>query len=181
MPEPPAGGTAGGDVAGRLFGRAMLLANVAATIWILLLMVLVVADVIGRNAFLSPIAGVPEMIEVSIVGIVFLQAAHTHREGQMVRSDGLLGLLRRRRPRAAAALDLMAQLAGCAMASVLAGAVLPRMIRAFERGEMQGISGHFTLPVWPLLLIVVMGSAFLAASFLIAGAGALRRLRRPVR
>ena len=54
----------------RLLGFVMSLTNVVATTWILLLMVLIVADVVGRNAFLSPIAGVPEMVKYSIVGIV---------------------------------------------------------------------------------------------------------------
>ncbi len=181
MSEAPECRTIVGGLAERLLGRTTLLANVAATAWILVLMALIVADVVGRNAFLSPIAGVPEMIEVSIVAIVFLQVAHTHRESQMVRSDGLPGVLRRRWPRAAAGLDLLAQTAGCAVASVLAVAVWPRMVRAFERGEMQGISGHFTLPVWPLLLIVAVGSGFLAVSFMLSAGSAARRLRRPVR
>jgi len=161
----------------RLLGLPMSLANVLATAWILLLMLLIVADVVGRDAFLSPIAGVPEMVKFSIVGIVFLQVAHTHRLGRMIRSDGLLALLARSRPRLAAAGDLFAQLAGAAMALVLASAVWPRALRAFERGEIEGIPGHFTLPVWPFLLIVVVGSGLLAVSFLVSAADAARRLR----
>lgn len=146
----------------------MSAANVAATVWILLLMVLICADVIGRNAFLSPIAGVPEMVKLSILGIVFLQVAHTHRRGEMIRSDGLLGLALRRRPRLGAAMDLVAQLAGVVVAGLLVWAVWPKAVRAFERGEMEGIAGHFQMPVWPFLGLIAGGAALLALSFAIA-------------
>jgi TRAP-type mannitol/chloroaromatic compound transport system permease small subunit len=163
----------------RLPAAVMSFANVVATTWILLLMVLIVADVVGRNAFLSPIAGVPEMVKYSIIGIVFLQVAHTHWKGQMIRSDGLLAMAARTRPRLAASLDLAAQLAGAAFTFLLAWAVWPRMVRAFQRGEMEGVSGHFTLPVWPFFLIIVIGAALLGLSFILSSADALRRIRRP--
>ena len=160
----------------RLLGFVMSLTNVVATTWILLLMVLIVADVVGRNAFLSPIAGVPEMVKYSIVGIVFLQVAHTHWKGQMIRSDGLLALMGERRPRLAAGFDLVAQLVGVGFTADLAWAVWPKVIRAFERGEMEGVSGHFTMPVWPFLAIIVIGSVLLSLSFLLSAAIAARRL-----
>lgn len=160
----------------RLADAIMSAANVAATLWILLLMVLICADVIGRNAFLSPLAGVPEMVKFSILGIVFLQVAHTHRSGEMIRSDGLLGLLTRRAPRMGAALDLVAQLAGVAVSLLLAWAVWPKAVRAFERGEMEGIAGHFQMPVWPFLGLISLGSALLALSFAIAAVAAARRV-----
>lgn len=164
----------------RLLGFVMSLTNVLATTWILLLMVLIVADVVGRNAFLSPIAGVPEMVKYSIVGIVFLQVAHTHWKGQMIRSDGLLTLVAQRRPRLAAGFDLVAQTVGVGFTAALAWAVWPKMIRAFERGEMEGVSGHFTMPVWPFLAIIVLGSVLLALSFVLsAGIAAHRLAARP--
>lgn len=163
-------------LAQRIANGIMSAANVAATAWILLLMVLILSDVIGRNAFLAPIAGVPEMVKYSIVGIVFLQVAHTHRKGELIRSDGLLGLLIQRAPRAGAALDLVAQLAGVAVSLMLAWAVWPKATRAFERGEMEGIAGHFQMPVWPFLTIVTLGSVLLAVSFLISAVHAARKV-----
>lgn len=169
-------GPGAGGLAARVAGGIMSAANVTATVWILLLMGLILADVIGRNAFLAPIAGVPEMVKYSIVGIVFLQIAHTHRHGQMVRSDAVLGLLMQRRPRIGALLDLVTQLAGVAVALMLARAVWPKAVRAFERGEMEGIAGHFQMPVWPFLAIVAGGAALLALSFLITAVQAARKV-----
>lgn len=163
----------------RALGAVMSLANVVATTWILLIMALVVADVIGRNAFLHPIAGVPEMVKYSIVGIVFLQVAHTHWKGQMIRSDGLVKIVMRTRPRLAACFDFAAQIIGAGFTFLLARAVWPHTVRAYERGEMEGVTGHFTMPVWPFLLIIAGGSALLGMSFLLSAAIALRRIRNP--
>ncbi|MBR9762017.1 MAG: TRAP transporter small permease [Rhodobacteraceae bacterium] len=152
-------------------------ANVVATLWILGLMVLIVCDILGRETLGHPIAGVPEMVKFSIVGIVFLQISHTHRKGEMIRSDGILGMVRGRWPRAALALELLAQLCGAAFAGALAWAVWPKVVRAFERGEMEGVQGHFTLPVWPFLFLIVLGSVLLAASFLLTAAAELQKHR----
>lgn len=158
----------------------MSLANVVATAWILVMMVLLLGDILGRDLFGAPIAGVPEMVKFSIVGIVFLQVAHTHRKGEMIRSDGLLGVIAAARPRVGALLDLLAILAGAGVSFLLAWAVLPKALRAYDRGEMEGIAGHFQMPLWPFLTIVAVGSALLALSFLIDLPDAARRLRGKV-
>ncbi|WP_417681788.1 TRAP transporter small permease subunit [Roseibium sp.] len=173
--------TAGRDKPGRLTRLAdgvMAAANVTATAWILVIMVLILGDVLGRNLFLHPIAGVPEMVKFSIVGIVFLQISHTHRRGEMIRSDGILGLVSERRPRLGAAMDLGAQLCGVAMSLALAWAVWPKATRAFRRDEMEGIAGHFQMPVWPFLVIVTFGSLLLALSFALEAARAAKRMQR---
>ncbi|CUH64669.1 TRAP-type C4-dicarboxylate transport system, small permease component [Thalassovita gelatinovora] len=156
----------------------MRVANVVATLWIFGLMVLIVTDILGRELFGHPIAGVPEMVKYSIVGIVFLQIAHTHRAGQMIRSDGILGMIRKVRPRLAAAMDLAAQICGAGFAATLGWAVWPKAVRAYERGELEGISGHFTMPVWPFLGLIVLGSALLSVSFLMSAAAALQQARK---
>ncbi|MAY85894.1 MAG: C4-dicarboxylate ABC transporter permease [Pseudooceanicola sp.] len=172
--------TSGVGVRGRLDQVAdvvMGAANVVATLWILWLMVLIVSDVIGRETIGQPIAGVPEMVKFSIVGIVFLQIAHTHRKGEMIRSDGILGMVRARWPRAGLAMDLFAQLCGAAFASTLAWAVWPKVIRAYERGEMEGVQGHFTMPVWPFLFLIVLGAILLAVSFLLTATAEFKEYR----
>ena len=83
--------------------------NALGSVWIIGLMLLICADIVMRSFFSSPIAGVAEMVAFSIVGIVFLQLAHTLRTGSLTRSDLLLGYLARRVPglhRAALALFL---------------------------------------------------------------------------
>ena len=55
-----------------------------------LLSFVVVADVIGRVAFNSPLKGTPEMVSISIVMICFLQAGYAIRSGGMINADFLL-------------------------------------------------------------------------------------------
>ena len=155
----------------------MTLANVAATVWILMIMVVILADVLGRELFLKPLAGVPEMVKYSIVGIVFLQIAHTHRRGEMIRSDGILTYVGEWRPRIAAGMDLFSQIAGMVLSLCLAWAVWPKAMKALSRGEMEGVQGHFQMPVWPFLAIVALGSVLLALSFLLSAIKAYHNLR----
>lgn len=162
----------------RAFSAVAAGANAISTAWILALMALVVADVFLRNAFLMPIPGVPEIVKYSIVGIVFLQIAHTHEIGAMIRSDGLLELLGVSRPRLAAGMDTVAQAAGFVFTLLLAWSAWPRMMRAIERGEAAGTQGHFLMPVWPFYAIIIGGSLLLALSFAFALSDSLRRLSR---
>ena len=74
--------------------------NVCGSLLIFALMVLIVVDVLGRNLAGAPLPGVPEMVALSIVAIVFLQSPQTLRAGRMPRSEALLSVLERRAPRA---------------------------------------------------------------------------------
>ena len=69
--------------------------NIAGTLLIVAVMLLVNADVIGRGAFDAPVSGVPEMVSMSIVAIVFLQIAQTFRTGRLTRTELLLGGLQK--------------------------------------------------------------------------------------
>jgi hypothetical protein len=72
--------------------------NSVGSVWIFVLMVLINADAFGRTLFNAPINGVPEMIELSIVGIVFLQMGDALRNGRLTRSDGFFNLALTRLP-----------------------------------------------------------------------------------
>ena len=50
--------------------------------WIFVLMVVINVDVIGRTLFTKPLPGVPELVRLSIVAIVFLQIGSTLRAGR---------------------------------------------------------------------------------------------------
>ena len=54
------------------FGRLTSGMNAVGGIWIVLLVLLVVGDVVGREAFNNPITATKEMVQLSIPGIVFL-------------------------------------------------------------------------------------------------------------
>ena len=57
------------------------------TVWIFALIFLINADIVGRALFNSPVKGVPELVALSIVGIVYLELATTLRANRFVRSE----------------------------------------------------------------------------------------------
>lgn len=140
--------------------------NSVGTLWIFVLMLAVNADVAGRTLFNSPVPGVPEFGRLSIVGIIFLQLAHTLRSGRLTRADGLLRMAQRRWPRFVAGLEVGFSLAGAMLFAVLVYGSYRPFLRAFASGEYAGVEGYVTFPTWPVRLIIVVGCALAAIQFL---------------
>ena len=67
--------------------------NIIGTLLIVSVMILVNSDVIGRGLFNAPISGVPEIVSMSIVAIVFLQVAQAFRKGRLTRSEAFLNFI----------------------------------------------------------------------------------------
>ena len=88
-----------------LFRRLTAVLAGAGSVWIVLVMFLVCADVAGRYLMNRPIEGVAELVALSIVGIVFLQLAHTLSVERFIRSDVFILPLLQRKPRAGYALQ----------------------------------------------------------------------------
>ena len=141
--------------------------NSIGTLWIFALMIVISLDVIGRTAFNSPLPGVLELVRLSIVGIVFIQLGHTLRAGRMTRADNLLQLLQRRWPRAGYGLQALFGLAGTALFAVLFYASYPFLLRSWASGEYAGIEGYITYPVWPVRLIILVGSVCAGLQYLL--------------
>jgi len=150
------------------FGTVSAGLDALGTVWIFALMVLIVADVVGRTVFLAPIPGVTELVKLSIVGIVFLQVGHTLRAGRITRTDMMIGRLRRRMPRVGHAVEVVFHLAGATVFALIFEASLPFFERSITAGENVGTHGYFVAPVWPVRLIILVGSAVAALEFLIA-------------
>ena len=115
---------------------AELLAAIG-TLWILALMLLVVADVVGRNFLDAPITGVAEFASRSVASIVFLTLAAAICAGRMTRSDFVPRLLGSRAPGLVKALDV-----GNALLGVLlfAGLAVIYKLAKRPRGLMRGNS-----------------------------------------
>jgi TRAP-type C4-dicarboxylate transport system permease small subunit len=159
MADPAGGRTA--------FGRLVALLAAIGTAWILALMALICADVVGRWAFDAPILGVAEMVQFSIVGIVFLQLPQTLRAGALTRADALFGPLAAARPRIAAALQLAYDLVGAALFALILFATWPLAEQAFAGREFYGSTGVVQIPTGPLKVIIIIGSAALVVQFLL--------------
>lgn len=159
----------------RLLDWLTRFSNICGTMLILALMVLIGADVLGRNLFGAPISGVPELVSLSIVVIVFLQAPNALKEEKLTRSTALADALTRKWPRTARALETLFDLIGIGVIGTIFYASWPLFTRAWDRGDFVGAIGDFTAPTWPVKAMILVGSAILVLQF---AARILRRYRR---
>jgi tripartite ATP-independent transporter DctM subunit len=97
------------------------------------------------------------MVSLSLVASVFLQLGHAVLHGRLMRVEMLIGPLERARPAAAQAwLALFAAL-GLGMLLATAIGALPRFLGAWSTAEFAGVEGIFTIAVWPIKLVIVVG------------------------
>jgi TRAP-type C4-dicarboxylate transport system permease small subunit len=166
---PPPGSSQGssGVLSGfdRTFGKLTSGMNMIGTIWIVVMTVLVVADVIGLNFFRQSVPAVKEFIQLSIPGIVFLQLANTLREDRHVSSDIFINKLRNRSPRVASFTYGIFNLIGMGLMIFLAWRIYPKALQAYSENFTRGHEGLLTLPEWPSMALVVVGSAIMGIQY----------------
>src|SRR5436190_15334792 len=133
---------------GRAFAMFVTGMNGAGVVWVFALMFLITADIIGRAAFDHPIAGVTEMVSLSLVACVFLQLGHAVLRGRLMRVEMVLEPLERRRPSVAAAWHAVLAAVGVAVLVVMARGAWPDLTRAWRTAEFAGVEGLYKIPVW---------------------------------
>lgn len=141
--------------------------NAVGTLWIMALMLLINADVIGREFFSAPVRGTSELIELSIVGIVFMQLGHTLMVNRMTRSDLIIGALLASRKRAGHLLQALFHLAGAVVLGLIFWGSISPFVDAVEIGDYVGAAGDFTAPTWPIKLIILIGSFVTMLQYLV--------------
>jgi TRAP-type C4-dicarboxylate transport system permease small subunit len=146
--------------------------NAVGSAWVAALTLLICADILGRVLFKFPLVGVPEIVKVSIVAIVWLQIPHTLKTGGHLRSDVLLRFLS---GRSRAAVDLFSYLLGALIFGLLVYSGWDTMIQAWEMGEFEG-ELPVRVPTYPLRSIVLLGAGLTALQFALMAAEAVRRL-----
>jgi len=160
------------------FHRLVQGLNALGTVWIIALMLLINADIIGRTGFNAPVRGVTELISLSIVGIVFLQLGDTLRSGRFTRADMLLDWLKQRHPAGAAGLQALYHLLGALLMAVILWAAWAPLLESIRIREYVGALGDFTAPVWPVRLIMLVGLVVTALTFVFLALDDLRRAWR---
>lgn len=159
-----------------------VLATVAAilssigTAWIGALMLLIVADVIGRNFLDAPITGVSEVAARSVVAIVFLQVSAAILQRRLTRADFLLRRLEGASPRTLSLFEALFSLAGAIVFALIVWASWPKLASAWASAEFFGVQGVFTIPTWPFRLITVAGAALASLAALYVAQDELRKL-----
>ena len=138
--------------------RATRTLNIWAAAWMAFLGVIIVVDVTGRAFFNRPIAGVPEVVAASLVGIAFLQLPYAILSGTMLRTTVLRDNLK---PAARKAVEVIGLLLGAGFFGVLIYAEWEPMVTSFATLEYEGGEG-FHVPVYPVHA-VIMASAIVSA------------------
>ena len=150
-----------------------LLAVAAAIIF--LLSFLVVADVIGRGLFNSPVKGTPEIVSMSIVIICFLLAAYAVQSGGMLRTDVVVGMFGRR---GHAFADLASGVLGAAFFILIVWGSFEPALHSWVSNEFEG-EGALRVPVWPARFVVMAGAALVVAIYLGQAVLAFFAMMRP--
>lgn len=146
--------------------------NVLGSVLILGLIVLVGLDVAGRNLLGLPVRGVPEIVSLSIVAIVFLQIPQALRKGRMSRTEAMDDFSTAFMPSLGPILRTVFDLISMFLMGVVVWATWPMLVKSVVRGEFIGALGNFTAPTWPIRFAVLVGGTMLFLQF---GASIWRR------
>jgi TRAP-type C4-dicarboxylate transport system permease small subunit len=149
-------------------GRVAEVLAAIGTLWIFALMLLVVADVVGRNFLNAPITGVAEFASRSVASIVFLTLASAICSGRMTRSDFVPRLFGARAPGLVRALEVGNALLGVLLFAALAMIGWPELTRSWQGNEYFGVQGVVTMAAWPFRALLVGGAALASLAYLLA-------------
>ena len=117
--------------------------NVAGTFLIIFVMVIVNIDVIGRELFLVPVAGVPMMVSMSIVAIVFLQTPQTFKEGRLTQNSTILDSIGKKRPVTKLSIEIISGAAAFYLILQIFLATVPLFNIAWVRNTYEVTIGDF--------------------------------------
>lgn len=126
-----------------------------ASLMILVVMVAVVADVLGRLIFNSPVVGVMEIVKMAIPIIAFFMFPWATHEFRHVRSTIFYG----RMPMSTRIiLDVIFYGMGALFFALIVRGSWPELLQAIKIGEFEG-EGSLRVATWPTRLLIVVSSA----------------------
>lgn len=146
-------------------------ANAVGTIVVMLMVLIVNYDVIARSVFGQPFLGAVEVVQFSMVLIVFLQLPDVIRVGRLTRSDGFLLLLDNRRPRAAQIQRRVIDAMSALFMLIISIAMWPEFVEMWESQDFFGVPGVFTAPWWPIKLVIFLSACLCTVHFALKAVG----------
>ncbi|MBY6117178.1 TRAP transporter small permease [Mameliella alba] len=141
------------------------------------LMLLIVADVIGRNLLDLPITGVAEIAARTVVAIVFLQVPAAILQRRLTRADFLVRRIGKSSPATVSILEALFCLAGAVVFALIVWASWPKLVSAWGSSEFFGVQGIWTIPTWPFRGITVLGAAIAALAALYRAGQELKAMK----
>lgn len=151
----------------RVANTLAIASNALGTLVVLALVVVLNVDVILRGLFSAPLKGTYEMVQFSVVLIVFLQLADVVRVDRLTRSDGFLNLLHNKRPGLTASLRRIINAVSAIFMGLIAYITFPEFLHMWQTQDYFGVPGLFTLPWWPVKLVIAFGTALSCVIFAI--------------
>lgn len=148
-------------------GRLAISANIAGTLAVLALVAVVNFDVVARGVFNQPFMGAVEVVQFSMVLIVFLQLPDVVRVNRLTRSDGFLVVLSRRAPRLTAVLTHIIEIVSAVFMALIAIAIWPEFVDMWQTRDYFGVPGVFTAPWWPIKLVIFLSAALCVVVFVL--------------
>lgn len=141
--------------------------NALGTLVVLALVVVLNVDVIARGVYSAPLKGTYELVQFSVVLIVFLQLADVVRVDRLTRSDGFLNLMHNRRPTLTTNLRRIINALSAIFMGLIAYITFPELLHMWDTQDFFGVPGLFTLPWWPVKLVISVGTALSCLIFVL--------------
>lgn len=150
-----------------LTDRIATIANAIGTLVVLALVAVVNYDVVARGVFNVPFMGAVEVVQFSMVLIVFLQLPDVIRVNRLTRSDGFLVFASKRWPVFTRVLGQCINLVAAVFMLLVAIAIWPEFVEMLETKDFFGVPGVFTAPWWPIKLVIFVSAALCSLMFLL--------------
>ena len=157
----------------KALGWLVYAANAVSAAFVLLLMILVVADITGRYVFNRPVPMAYEFGSFMLVFIVFLALASTQRMGAHIRVEFVTLRLP---PRARACLDILAYCLGIVVYATILWRGFGWAWTSFLVGDY--VAGLINIPRYPSQFVVPLGAAILCLQFAADVARRVQDLRK---
>lgn len=147
--------------------KIAMLSNVAGTLMVLALVGVVNFDVIARGGFNAPFHGAVEVVQFTMVFIVFLQLPDVVRVNRLTRSDGFLAVIGNFAPRLAAVITHIIESVSAIFMALIAIAMWPEFTEMWHTKDYFGVPGVFTAPWWPIKLVVFASATLCTILFVL--------------
>ena len=149
----------------RLSETIAIAANAIGTLVVLGLVAVVNFDVVARGVFNAPFLGAVEVVQFSMVLIVFLQLPDVVRVNRLTRSDGFLVVMGSRRPRLSGFIRHIIDAISAVFMLLIAIAIWPEFVEMWHTKDYFGVPGVFTAPWWPIKLVIFLSAALCTLLF----------------
>ena len=151
--------------ASKLADRIAIVANAAGTLVVLALVAVVNYDVVARGLFHAPFMGAVELVQFSMVLIVFLQLPDVVRVNRLTRSDGFLAITGNRWPVFSRVIGQFINTIACVFMLLIAITMWPEFVDMWETQDFFGVPGVFTAPWWPIKLVIFISAVLCTILF----------------